>query len=220
MPNHKKHPSTRARRNKTAGAATLTRRPLAAVPEPEVYSELKYAELKALIDVRNADGRPDHAKLSKRGSTASLIAALEADDVRADAPPELPVRNLTDADGLAIEDWHEQTQLWWADVWSSPMSDEWDDSDLHNLTLCALLHDDMWRGKTAKERKEAAGEFRLQRAALGLDPYSRRRLEWQIEAAGEAKDRGQQRRSAGTPPAKQGGKGKRPDPRAGLASVN
>lgn len=213
MPAHKKHPSTRARRNKTAGAATLTRGGAAAeAPEAPSYDGLKIAELRALIDERNADGRPEDYRLSKRGSKAQLAAALTADDARLDGPPELPSR---------LDGWHEMTRRWWADVWASPMSSEWDDSDLHNLFICAALYDDMWCGATAKERKDAASEFRLQRTVLGLDPYSRRRLEWTIEAASEAQDRGQRRRSAGTPPAPAGKSGKgRPDPRAGLHAVS
>lgn len=219
MPAKKKHPSTRARRNKTPGAATLARRPLSVVTEPVDYSERTVAQLKDLIDERNGPRATDD-KLSKRGSKASLVTALQRDDEELAGPPRLPVRNLTDADGFPIADWHEQTRSWWADIWSSPMSDEWDESDLHNAILCALLYDDMWRGETAKARKDAAAEFRLQRASLGLDPYSRRRLEWQIEATDEAQTRGNQRRSAGTPVKQQAGKAKRPDPRAGLASVN
>lgn len=97
--------------------------------------------------------------------------------------------------------WHSETVRWWADVWSSPMSPEWDESDEHNVILCALLYNDIWMAETAKERKDAAGEFRLQRRDLGLTPYDRRRLEWTIESADEAKDRGRQRRSRQAPKA-------------------
>src|SRR3546814_14368195 len=57
----------------------------------------------------------------------------------------------------------------------------------------------MWRDGTAKDRKDAAAEYRLQRVDLGLSPYSRRRLEWTIESADEAKERGQQRRTRHSP---------------------
>ena len=97
------------------------------------------------------------------------------------------VRRLAPADGE-----------WWSDVWSSPMSPEWDDSDIHNVYIAAAIYDDMWTAETAKERKDAAAEYRLQRVDLGLSPYSRRRLEWTIESTEEAKDRGKRRRN-GTP---------------------
>lgn len=206
MPAKKKHPSTRARRNKTPGAATLKPRQLAVVPDPVDYAEQTVAALKTIIDARNDDGRPDDARLSKRGSKASLVKALEADDVRADGPPPLPPR---------LNGWTDLTREWWADVWSSPMSSEWDQSDIHNLYICAALYDDIWVGETAKSRKDAAGEYRLQCARLGLDPYSRRRLEWQIESVEAAQDAGQQRRERrGQPGASRQGKAKRPDPRA------
>lgn len=95
--------------------------------------------------------------------------------------------------------WHDETKQWWHDVWSSPMSPEWDDSDIHNVVICAMLYNDVWIAETAKERKDAAGEYRLQRRDLGLTPYDRRRLEWTIESADEAKDRGAQRRARRAP---------------------
>ena len=110
--------------------------------------------------------------------------------------------------------WHPESVRWWSDVWSSPMSPEWDESDEHNVILCALLYNDIWMAETAKERKDAAGEFRLQRRDLGLSPYDRRRLEWTIESADEARDRGRQRRARQATPAVTG-----EDPRNVLRSV-
>jgi len=110
--------------------------------------------------------------------------------------------------------WHQQTAAWWRDVWSAPMSSEWHSSDLHNLYVCALLFDDMWRAVTPTARTKAASEFRLQRASLGLTPYDRRRLEWTIETADDAKSKGAKRRAAGhaaAPPAAAGD-----DPRMAL----
>lgn len=91
--------------------------------------------------------------------------------------------------------WHSQAIAWWEDVWSSPMSPEWDESDLHNVVICAMLYNDIWMAETPKDRKDAAAEYRLQRKDLGLTPYDRRRLEWTIETATEAKERGTERRS-------------------------
>lgn len=111
--------------------------------------------------------------------------------------------------------WHPEAVRWWHDVWSSPMSPEWDESDEHNVILCALLYNDIWIAESAKERKDAAGEFRLQRKDLGLTPYDRRRLEWTIESADEAKERGDQRRARRRTPAETGA-----DPRDVLRAVN
>lgn len=90
--------------------------------------------------------------------------------------------------------WTDLTREWWESVWSSPMAAQWDDSDVHNVLIAAAVYDDMWTAETAKERKDAAAEYRLQRVDLGLSPYSRRRLEWTTETAEQAKDRGRQRR--------------------------
>lgn len=119
------------------------------------------------------------ARRNKASTAAKITAPTDA------KVPELPERD---------NGWHVLTCQWWADVWSSPMAAEWDPSDVHNVLIAAAVFDDMWRAETAKDRKDAAAEFRLQRVDLGLSPYSRRRLEWTIESADEAKDRGRQRR--------------------------
>lgn len=150
-----------------------------------------------------------HPSTRRRANKASTAATLTRGD--ASPAPALPERE---------EGWHQLTQEMWADIWASPMSDEWDDSDVHNAFILAMLYDDMWRGETAAARSKAAGEYRLQRADLGLSPYSRRRLEWTIEAADEAKDKGDQRRrstAAKKSPAK---KKTATDPRAGLHAVS
>lgn len=120
------------------------------------------------------------ARANKAATRATLIRQDDAEI------PDLPERPAG---------WHELTTAWWEDVWSSPMSSEWDESDVHNVLIAAAVYDDMWTAETAKERKDAAAEYRLQRVDLGLSPYSRRRLEWTIESAEESKDRGRQRRA-------------------------
>lgn len=160
MPQPKKHPSTRARRNKASTAATLT----------------------------------TEAATGKR------------------ATPDLPDR---------VAGWHPQTTQWWADVWSSPMSDEWHpETDIHNVLAAAMHYDDMWRAETPAERQKADAAFVKREAALGLTPYDRRRLEWTIETAAEARDRGQQRRARGAAPAQSPQSSGKPDPRAALHAVN
>lgn len=123
------------------------------------------------------------ASVRRRANKATTAATLDRIPQHV---PDMP-------SGLA---WHAETLRWWDDVWSSPMSPEWDDSDIHNVIICAMLYNDIWTAETAKERKDAASEFRLQRKDLGLTPYDRRRLEWTIATAGEATDRGKARREA------------------------
>ena len=123
-----------------------------------------------------------HASTRARANKASTAATLKSPDREIPAMPE-------------VVEWHPEAVAWWNDVWSSPMSPEWDDSDIHNVTICALLYNDVWLAESASDRQKAAAEFRLQRKDLGLTPYDRRRLEWSIESAESAKDSGKARRS-------------------------
>jgi hypothetical protein len=110
--------------------------------------------------------------------------------------------------------WHRQTMVWWADVWSSPMAPEYDESDIHGLFALACLVDDFWTAETAKERAALAAEIRLQRQCFGLTPIDRRRLQWEIERTDEAQERGRKRRTTARPTPKQTG-----DPFAALRAV-
>lgn len=166
-----KHPSARARRNRSTTAATLT--------------------------------RPTRAKVPAMPDAPPLV---EYDDEK--------VRHTHEVD------WHDMVRQWWTDVWSAPMSTEWDESDIHNLYICLLLQQDMWTASTPKDRRDAAAEYRLQRKDLGLTPFDRRRLEWQIESAEEAKDRGAQRRARQSPAASSPAAGGKKDPRGGLSVVS
>jgi len=213
----KKHPTTRARRNKASTASTLRRITEESTPLG-VYLAMTMTQLREAIDLRNAQ-RPADQQIPKKGSKAELAGLLAAAERQIPAMPPHPPRY--DEDGWEIEvDWHAQTEAWWNDVWTSPMAAEWDDSDLHNVIVVALLYDDIWRAETAKQRKDALAEYRLQRADLGLSPYSRRRLEWTIETADEAKAKGERRRGTTAPTGKPAAKTGTKDPRAGLSVVN
>lgn len=124
-----------------------------------------------------------------KASTATTLRVLEDGETRLiPNPPE----------GV---DWDRETVEYWERMWISEMSAEWLDSDYENVRICASLYNDFVTAESATARKEAAGELRLQRKMLGLDPLSRRSLEWTIEGAEAAKDRGQQRRrSSGVSP--------------------
>lgn len=141
-----------------------------------------------------------HPSARARRNKASTAATLSADGALAvEDRPTLP-------DGA---DWHAMTVSWWNDLWAAPMSSEYHSSDRHALYVLAALVDAFWRMPS----KELAAEIRLQRQAFGLTPYDRRRLEWTIESADEAKDRGRQRRERQTKQAPVD------DPRAALRAV-
>lgn len=222
MPARKKDPSVRARRNKTATRATL-RRVQPDATNAETYASMTVAQLREAIDVVNAS-RPADAQLPKRGAKAVLVELLVSAERQIPAMPPHPPKFVGEGeDSYEVDvDWHPQTEAWWNDVWTSPMATEWDQSDVHNVLVVALLYDDIWSASTAKERKEALSEYRLQRADLGLSPYSRRRLEWTIETADEAKDRGRERRERRNPEPQSGRQTKAAaaaDPRSVLRSV-
>ena len=216
MPRKKKDPSVRARRNTAATKATLLRTADQDSTTAESYAAMTLPQLRAAIDVVN-QSRPADQQLPKRGTKAALVELLVAAERNIPALPPHPPAYI---EGFPVPvEWHTQTEAWWNDVWTSPMAREWDESDVHNVLVVALLYDDIWSATSAKERKDALAEYRLQRADLGLSPYSRRRLEWTIETAAEAKERGQKRRAkdpAASAAASAAAAAGKPDPRLHL----
>lgn len=201
MPALKKNSDTRRRRNKASTSSTLRRLQDDGTPA-EVYESMTVAQLREAIDVVN-QSRPVDAQLPKKGAKAYLVDLLIAAERQIPDMPKHPPKWAGEGeDSYEVEvDWHVQTEAWWNDVWTSPMAAEWDDSDLHNVMVVALLYDDIWTSDSPKGRKDALSEYRLQRADLGLSPYSRRRLEWTIETADEARAKGERRRAASKPAA-------------------
>lgn len=130
---------------------------------------------------------------STRRRTNKATTAATLTDGTSVIRPDLPTRY--DEDGLETT-WKPETLAWWDDLWAAPMAREYHSSDKHALFLLAVLMDQFW---THPDQK-LAGEIRLQRQAFGLTPYDRRRLEWTIETAEEAQDRGVARRTRSAPP--------------------
>lgn len=127
------------------------------------------------------------ARRNKSATSATLVAPEPGDiDV-----PELP--EIRDEEGLP-DDYHPATLAWWADIWSSPMAPEYDESDAHGLFMLAVLVNDYWTSVSVKERLAAAAEIRLQSQRFGLSPIDRRRLQWEISRAEEATDKTTKRR--------------------------
>ena len=79
--------------------------------------------------------------------------------------PELPER-----------EWRPETLVWWEGVWRSPMATQFVESDRHELARLALLVDEFMQSPS----RELAAEIRMQGAAFGLSPASRKRLGWVI----------------------------------------
>lgn len=146
--------------------------------------------------------QPKPAGTRARRNKTSTNATLKAD--AAILAPELPPHS-----------WHPMTLDWWRDLWASPMAPEYEDSDRHGLFKLAMLQNDFWTADTAKDRKEASAEIRLQEQRFGLSPIDRRRLQWEIEKSEEAVERGTKRRGSGRPPASSSSS----DPRAVLRAL-
>jgi hypothetical protein len=80
---------------------------------------------------------------------------------------------------------------WWQEVWASPMHFEFVRGDIPALfRLVALVNSFWWDGKL-----DVAKEIRLLEREFGLTPLSRRRLEWSVAQAEEAKDQHEQKQS-------------------------
>lgn len=102
--------------------------------------------------------------------------------------------------------WHEETERFWREVWSSPMAAEFLPADVPGLVLLAKLVDKFNYGDAS-----LASEIRLQRQCFGLTPLDRRRLQWEIER-GEAAEK--RRVKSGAPKPRRGR-----DPRSYLRAV-
>ena len=116
---------------------------------------------------------------NKSSTAATLSPVVDA------AVPELP----------SSVEWHDMTRSWWVDVWSSPMSGEWDPSDVHGMFVLAALVDRFW----TEPSTALAAEIRLQRQCFGLTPIDRRRLQWEIDRGEEAEASRDKRRTKPKP---------------------
>lgn len=114
--------------------------------------------------------------------------------------PKLPTGvKVRDAQGkLRPFTWPQQTKNWWKHWGSSPLAEDFGDTDWSFLLDTAFIHAAYWRGQLS-----LAGELRLREAKLGATPEDRLRLKIQFEQADEAEDKGRRRRSgAASRPAK------------------
>lgn len=126
---------------------------------------------------------PKDPKIRQRTNRSASRALLPAELSPLEATPRLP--KCPDERG-----WHRMARRWWSDVWTSPMHFEYLRGDRPGLELlAALVNDFWWTGSLA-----VAKEIRLREREFGLTPLSRRRLEWSVAQAEEAKDRHEHRR--------------------------
>lgn len=115
-----------------------------------------------------------------KSSTRAILPAENAVTTKTPDLPKLPGRKK----------WHPMAQDYWKAIWSSPMSHEFLHADLFALVrLVMLVNRFFMRGSL-----DVAREIRMMEQQFGLTPFSRRRLEWTVAQAEEAKDQHEQKR--------------------------
>lgn len=131
-------------------------------------------------------------------ATRGDLPQLEPEDRALVEVPDLPAERL----------WDLRVQAWWRDAWQSPMRLEWDPADSHALLQIAYLLDQFYlavdvplagdgapaEGKAAGTELERVASLKLKvdaltklsaaimnrSARMGLDPFSRRSLQWTL----------------------------------------
>lgn len=95
--------------------------------------------------------------------------------------------------------WNPAVERWWCDIWSSPMSNEFHESDVHGLYLaCFYLQQTLNPYLKMSDRISASKSYEAAVKNFGLTPMSRRTLQWEIERSEEAMRTGAKKRGAET----------------------
>lgn len=93
---------------------------------------------------------------------------------RAGAAPSLPKKSPA---------WLKSTRTWWAEIWRSPMATVWEPADVDGLERLARLKDEFDRGRLPISALRA---IQALEDRYGLNPKSRRALQWSIGTPVEA----------------------------------
>jgi hypothetical protein len=110
------------------------------------------------------------------------------------------IGQITSSDGNEVPDapvqWSDAVETWWESIWSSPMSNEYHDADIHQLYLaCFYLQQTLNPYLKMSDRLNASKSYEATIKNFGLTPMSRRSLQWEIERSEEALAKGAKRRS-------------------------
>lgn len=106
---------------------------------------------------------------AKTGKWSTLPAAREWQ-----RPPASPDR-----------DWLVSTRSWWEALWASPMATTYQEADVSALVRLAEMVDERSRGQLGATETAA---MTVLEDRFGLNPKSRRALQWEIEQAGAGGD--------------------------------
>lgn len=93
-------------------------------------------------------------------------------------------------------DWAEPVKRWWEDIWTSPMSSEFVNSDIHGLYIaCVYLHESLNPYYKLTDRLKAGSAWEATIKNYGLTPTARESLRWAVSQGEQAQNRTNQLRS-------------------------
>lgn len=135
----------------------------------------------------------DPATRQRRNKKSTRTTLTVTSMVRTRAP-KLPAltrtRKVKGQEIEVIDEWHPMAREFWHSIWASPMRSEFLPADEPVLFRLVFLVDKFWK----KGNLAVAAEIRQLEREFGLTPLSRRRLEWTVVQAEEAKDKHETRR--------------------------
>lgn len=143
---------------------------------------------------RKAGARTDRRKTDK---------VLE-DRSHAEIPPMPDPAKWVPAPQGPVEDtepdfepqWASPVVDWWQSIWTSPMSSEFVDADIHGLYMaCVYLHESLNPYYRVADRLKNAQAWEKAIASYGLSPTSRSSLKWSISQGEQAQSRTNQLRA-------------------------
>lgn len=127
-----------------------------------------------------------------QSATKATLQVVEDPDIPELPPAEHWLSPMFDKanDTWVDPEWRPHVVAWWESIWSSPMSSEYDDADIHGLYLaCMYLQESTNPMLKAAERISYGKNYEAAVRNYGLTPMSRRSLQWEIARSNEATEK-------------------------------
>lgn len=145
---------------------------------------------------RKADGP------SKKKVMQKVLEEIENPDIPPMPDPKdwIPAPSSPQEEGEPAEkfepEWANPVVAWWNSIWSSPMSSEFVESDVHGLYVaCVYLHESLNPFYRVQDRIKSAQAFEATIKNYGLTPTSRESLRWAVSQGTQAQNRTNQLRA-------------------------
>ena len=132
-------------------------------------------------------GRPPKPAHLRQNKTKKSTRAVLTEVTPGTQIPDIPNPDDRDFHPLAIK--------WWDNVWTSPMANEYLETDVDGLGRVALLVDEYYKNPSGRAGRDLMGDIRLQEARFGLSPLDRSRLQWEVQKGEEAQKKRQPQRA-------------------------